>query len=344
MTYQDQIQRALRSPILTVQLIAITAWLASIVVNPHISSVHTATYILVFLGLGLSTFSMTMASGFRLWRISGFVFVVAMSLAFSMVIHDMGTAGGVWMLPACVTICLAISLLFSYQRDYLLAIAVTWTLMLTGVEAPSLFDAELGLLVVLMLAVTGIGVCLNRMFTNAIRSAHKLKNEYMALAETDELTDVPNRRSLMRSLQSALSSEKEGSCHFAMIDIDDFKKINDLHGHDTGDAVLKSLSRHLSSIGPHCTVGRLGGEEFGLIFMGPCQQRILDDLNRVLGMISQPGKGGHACSFSGGVTDRRIGDGISDVIGRADRALYSAKRAGKKRIIFDTEVLSNSQL
>lgn len=343
MTYQDQIQRALRSPILTVQLIAITAWLASLVVNPYISSVNTATYILVASGLGLSTLSMSGASDFRIWRISGFVFVVAMSLAFSMVIHDMGSAGGVWMLPACVTICLAISLLFSYQGDYLLAIAVTWALMLTGVEAPLLFGAELGLLVVLMVAVTGIGVCLNRMFTNAIRSAHKLKNEYMALAETDELTDVPNRRSLMRSLQSALTSEKGEACHFAMIDIDDFKQINDLHGHDTGDLVLKSLGRHLGSIGPYCTVGRLGGEEFGLIFIGPCQQKVLDDLNLVLSTISQPREDGHACSFSGGVTARRKGDGVSDVMCRADRALYAAKRAGKSRVFFDAEVSSGKQ-
>ncbi|MCP6756117.1 GGDEF domain-containing protein, partial [Klebsiella pneumoniae] len=83
---------------------------------------------------------------------------------------------------------------------------------------------------------------------------------------TDELTGVPNRRAALRKLER-LIEQSESPCAVLIVDIDHFKSINDKHGHPEGDEALKLIAATLRQlVHPPASIGRLGGEEFIVIF------------------------------------------------------------------------------
>ena len=93
-----------------------------------------------------------------------------------------------------------------------------------------------------------------------------------ALAMTDELTGVPNRRAVLSKLEPLLESAN-ASCAMLIIDIDHFKSINDQHGHPEGDEALKRVAERLrSQVREPAFIGRLGGEEFVVVLPGADQQ------------------------------------------------------------------------
>jgi diguanylate cyclase len=163
-----------------------------------------------------------------------------------------------------------------------------------------------------------------------------------AEAATDPLTSLPNRGALDVALREWIARAARTSTPFtvAMIDLDDFKRINDKHGHQVGDRVIVAASQILAA----CLEGgdiaaRWGGEEFALLFQTGSTARARERLTASLGRISPSYEydlGGErrfvTFTFSGGVTAWAEGDTPEAMIKRADKALYSAKRAGKKRI------------
>ena len=105
---------------------------------------------------------------------------------------------------------------------------------------------------------------------------NQVKDKLKYLAEHDSLTDLPNRLLLNGIIHTGIDYAHHNQCCGAvmLLDVDDFKKINDLHGHSSGDKLLKTISRKFESIlGPHDTVSRFGGDEF--IF---CFPDLTDDL------------------------------------------------------------------
>lgn len=157
------------------------------------------------------------------------------------------------------------------------------------------------------------------------------------LALTDILTGLPNRRHAMRRLDSlwreSSTSGKPIAC--MMIDADHFKEVNDSHGHDAGDLVLKRLAKELKhSVRNDDVVCRLGGDEFFII----CPNTDLDgalhiaELTRanVEAMRVRTGDGHWNSSISVGVAVRRPDmQTPDDLIKLADRSVYESKRAGK---------------
>ena len=94
-------------------------------------------------------------------------------------------------------------------------------------------------------------------------------HEYLTEARTDELTGLPNRRAIERIAKQELSGDSSTSTTtiLAIVDIDHFKKVNDIYGHAAGDATLRFVANQLQQeLSPHATVARFGGEEF-LILM-----------------------------------------------------------------------------
>ncbi|MCE4553137.1 diguanylate cyclase domain-containing protein [Roseateles cellulosilyticus] len=149
-------------------------------------------------------------------------------------------------------------------------------------------------------------------------------------AFTDELTGIPNRRHILKLAQTALTDPRRHSwpvC-FAVLDLDHFKRINDLHGHAGGDAVLRHFCRHTQSLlRAGQAMGRLGGEEFLLLLPGTeltdaCTA--LERVRRSLGALD-----GIAYTFSAGVAQAQPGDSLDAVLERADRALYLSKSRGR---------------
>jgi diguanylate cyclase len=185
------------------------------------------------------------------------------------------------------------------------------------------------------------------LFTQMSRRVDALQTqlaEAQRQAELDPLTEIANRRGFDRAMKewAMLASKSKQPFALAMVDIDDFKKINDTHGHQVGDRVLLCLAQRLvEDAGDGHFVARVGGEEFAVLLKGTtiesATERLTSTIKRIAGLdyvFKVDGAEQHLrFTVSAGVTDFTPGEGVEDTVKRADRALYEAKRAGKNRAI-----------
>jgi diguanylate cyclase (GGDEF)-like protein len=174
-----------------------------------------------------------------------------------------------------------------------------------------------------------------------LRAADRLtsmQGELIRLAQTDSLTGLLNRRAfLQRSHEAAERVGNHGRMSAILLDIDHFKRINDEYGHDVGDAAIQAVAREIGAEG---IVGRLGGEEFGVILPhrpGTEAETLAGRLRR--GIEALRIRGARApirltCSF--GVSDWIEGDTVEGLVKRADIALYEAKSTGRNRVVTAT--------
>ena len=164
--------------------------------------------------------------------------------------------------------------------------------------------------------------------------------ELEALAATDQLTGLPNRRRLDAALDEALAAEAGSGLAVIVCDVDQFKAVNDQHGHTVGDAVLGGIAGILAQAqGPGDTVGRWGGEEFMLVCPGAdlAAARARAEALRVrIEASALPFVGPRTCSF--GVAARRAGEAVDGLVARADAALYRAKRNGRNRVEIEESI------
>ncbi|WP_174273814.1 GGDEF domain-containing protein [Sphingomonas bacterium] len=171
--------------------------------------------------------------------------------------------------------------------------------------------------------------------------------EARALAERDPLTGLPNRRALDKALLAAIggATAARQALSVAFCDIDNFKVLNDRHGHALGDRVLRLVSDCLTDGGGQDVfVGRHGGEEFVMMFDGAGAEQAalrVDAIRaqlatRVLRSKTDDHPIGNV-TFSAGVAMLRDGELGEDLLQRADRALYRAKHNGRNRVEIDRE-------
>ena len=163
------------------------------------------------------------------------------------------------------------------------------------------------------------------------------------VAHHDSLTELPNRYLLLDRLGQAIASSNRNQTSFALcfIDLDGFKPVNDEHGHDAGDFVLREVARRLTAcVRENDTVARLGGDEFVLILVDvEIASGIHTTLERILATIKKPiaiPEGVEvAISLSMGVTV--FPDDLSspdDLLNHADEAMYVAKNKGPGQYSF----------
>jgi diguanylate cyclase (GGDEF)-like protein len=166
------------------------------------------------------------------------------------------------------------------------------------------------------------------------------------LAFYDVLTGLPNRRLLMDRLQHALASvDREGGGALLFLDLDNFKDLNDTHGHDVGDLLLQQVARRLQEcVRGADTVARFGGDEFVVMLQGlahaPAESaRQAEQVARkVIASLNQPymlGAVEHHSTPSVGVT-LLVAESttVDEVLKQADLALYEAKAAGRNTLRF----------
>lgn len=171
--------------------------------------------------------------------------------------------------------------------------------------------------------------------------------EAQAVAETDPLTGLANRRAFQARLDKAMAQARadDTPLSVAFCDIDFFKKINDNHGHDTGDRILKMVAEALAEgVGEDAFVGRFGGEEFLVLFDGIMARRaamrvdeIRDELSGRHLVSKTTGEPLGTVTFSAGVAQLLPGEGDGDMLKRADEALYGAKNGGRNRVVIHGE-------
>jgi diguanylate cyclase (GGDEF)-like protein len=167
-------------------------------------------------------------------------------------------------------------------------------------------------------------------------------------ALVDGLTGISNRRQCEDALTHEIARAERLGTPFTLVlaDLDDFKAVNDLHGHAVGDDVLREFASVLrATVRESDLAGRWGGEEFLLLLPGADAvggAQLADRVRAALGERSFLGRNGAVvgvtCSF--GVAQHRPGDDERELFAAADRALYRAKREGKNRVELDAPVRS----
>jgi diguanylate cyclase (GGDEF)-like protein/PAS domain S-box-containing protein len=155
----------------------------------------------------------------------------------------------------------------------------------------------------------------------------------------DPLTDLPNRVLLDDRIQGALARAQRRGASVAILflDIDNFKRINDDHGHTTGDQVLTMLGPRLQTVlRPDDTLARFGGDEFVIVCAdihgSDKAEAIADRIDRALSAPFEVGGKAISISASIGVTLGTGGDQPDELLVQADAAMYSAKRRDRPRI------------
>lgn len=167
----------------------------------------------------------------------------------------------------------------------------------------------------------------------------RLANEQQA-ARTDPLTSVANRRSFeeMAGIELERARHTGRPLTVAYLDVDDFKLVNDQQGHSRGDALLATLAATLRGATRAVdVVGRLGGDEFGLLLVetdGPTAESLLHRLRDTLDG-AMAGNGWDVTFSIGCATYLSPARSVDEMMVRADQLMYEAKRAGKNALRFD---------
>ena len=169
---------------------------------------------------------------------------------------------------------------------------------------------------------------------------HKELDRVSAQARHDPLTGALNRQGLDEAFSREISGlrRKETALCVSLLDIDNFKTLNDNLGHETGDAALA----HLATVARECmrpqdTLARYGGEEFVLLLPDTPLDKGIEAMTRLQRELSKrfflAGKEKILITFSAGVAQMEADETAADAIKRADQAMYLAKRAGKNRVL-----------
>jgi diguanylate cyclase (GGDEF)-like protein len=187
----------------------------------------------------------------------------------------------------------------------------------------------------LVLAVLS-GVALRRSFVRE----RSYRDELQKRADTDELTGVANRRQLLTVLDRRIAEARLTGTplSFALFDLDNFKRVNDTYGHAVGDRAIRHVVRTaLRMVRVNDLIGRLGGEEFGVILPKAASDSaftVCERLRQRLRDEGMPLDEEHKLwmTISSGIASLTDEDDAASLIERADKALYAAKHGGRDQV------------
>ncbi|WP_156488801.1 GGDEF domain-containing protein, partial [Erythrobacter sp. HI0077] len=164
--------------------------------------------------------------------------------------------------------------------------------------------------------------------------AEEAARQAQAIAETDQLTGIANRRRTTSEIVRAVLAARrdDRSLAVAVFDVDHFKRVNDTYGHHAGDEVLKRVANVAAkALRAGDMVGRFGGEEFVIILPDTTTQTAMLIAERVRSSIAKSGSTPRV-TVSMGIAELAEGETGENLLRRADGALYIAKRAGRNTL------------
>jgi len=249
--------------------------------------------------------------------------LVPITAAITLSLAIQGVIGAFW--------CFPVVLFFFFVLPQRLALVCSGALL---VAATALVHHYLTMRITVRFAVS---LLLTIVMVNVIQNIiHGLQRRLLEQAITDPLTGAFNRRHMSTRLREALENGKPRSTLSALllIDVDHFKRINDEHGHDAGDAVLKGIVSVVRSRARKTDLlFRMGGEEFVLLLPDTTEKEAMtlaDDIREAI--AASPLLEGHTVTVSIGVGPADPGDSVESWIKGTDAAMYEAKESGRNRV------------
>jgi len=264
------------------------------------------------------------------------LFVLVMTLGIRMVIHGLPvTLQPAWLVLAASSILYSASVLPLSRGSFYCALLITWLVL------NPFYDTDVELL-----GLNGAMTACYSLFLSALTLYSFLKLRQARLyayimakllldqAYLDTLTEIPNRRSFMTTAIRQLKAQPREHDHYlAMVDIDNFKKVNDTYGHDIGDLVLKRIAATIKAVMADYQYARLGGEEFA-VYLSGVRRDDVEDLAARLCRVVREDPSEYPVTISVGLAQVADGDSLSQALRKADEALYQAKHSGKDRYTF----------
>ena len=189
------------------------------------------------------------------------------------------------------------------------------------------------------LGIHGLRSAVGDAFAGIVRSAAARQTRAEIESMTDSLTGLSNHRHFQESLNEQVDAAllDQGDLALLFCDIDNFKELNDLHGHLVGDGVLRAVGRVLAaSIRRGDVAARYGGDEFALLLLGADATQALQVAERIRERVEELGVGPgdeHPSISIGFATLPGDGAGKKELLASADRAMYAAKKRGRNRVV-----------
>ncbi|WP_248920251.1 GGDEF domain-containing protein [Pseudomonas entomophila] len=281
--------------------------------------------------------SLTVVLGFtrksQHFDVLNLVFVAVITLAMRLVIEGIPIAlRPVWLVLGVSTVLYTVSVLPVRRWSFFCAMGITWIMLNpffhTRIEA---LELEGAMLISYAVFLSGLVIYSYLRIRQAKLHNFYLTKVLLEQAYIDALTEIPNRRSFMAKAEKQLQLTGPGQ-FLAMIDIDNFKKVNDRFGHDIGDVVLKRVAGHIKAAMVGFEIARLGGEEFAIFFQGLDEQGAEQQVEALCRRVREDAAE-HPVTISIGLTRVDSGDTLTLALIRADQALYAAKHTGKDRFV-----------
>ena len=192
----------------------------------------------------------------------------------------------------------------------------------------------------LVLVLAGLLVLL---LAFSLQRAWRARGHFQHLSRHDGLTGLANHSWFFERAETRMAeARKAGRRQFLVVaDIDHFKAVNDTHGHHAGDRALRELAASLkANFGPDALIGRLGGEELGILTEATSASQVFDAIERLQTRLEADRAADAAprISLSLGLTQITDGDTPADAFRRADDLLYQAKSAGRNQLVADPDL------
>ncbi|WP_193333387.1 GGDEF domain-containing protein [Duganella sp. FT27W] len=323
----------LKTPSLSLQWIALTGLLAAYAVAPPFVLDIGTTFSACVLGLLLGILVSHLSRNYVHLNIGGFSSMLFAGAGFRLILIATERAP-YWTLPLGALMAVSVAVIISGPLMYLLLMATMWKVLPIDLHT-SVFAHGHGLWPQLLIGSAMLIGLLISMFLHRLRHLNQVCTlRLVDMAYKDHLTAIPNRRWFMEAVTLALQ-RRQLDGYLLMLDIDDFKRVNDEAGHDTGDAVLRQVGAIIGDVAAGLPHGRLGGEEFAIVARGR-----RGDAEAIAARLLQAVR---ATPIAGRRVTVSIGacvledENISRCMRLADEALYRAKLGGKDRVEFNPE-------
>jgi diguanylate cyclase (GGDEF)-like protein len=193
-------------------------------------------------------------------------------------------------------------------------------------------QGSLAIALLLNIAIILFGWRRTKELASALTALDQAEQEAYRNAYVDCVTGLANRRALVKQLEETLAPQTVEAT-LVLFDLDHFKKVNDLHGHAVGDALLAEVGSALGRLTPKSSlVSRLGGDEFAVLIPFSDPEKISAIAQQVIDQLSAPMQVGNVqahVTASAGIATLVAGLSPEDMLRRADIAMYAAKRAGR---------------